>query len=362
MRTVICTTGTSVTGGKIKFDQSIDTEEASTKYRREIDDRLRSLCSDAPETYMIPASAESNSLFRMELNPSDRVYLLHSDTADGKICAEAVENLIRRSWNLRDVRLSEITGLQVANGHRFRRTGINSLFEELDRIYRRHQREIWLNVTGGYKSVVPYVTLFGQLFQLPVVYIFERSESLITLPPAPINFDFERLARAANAIHDLASEGTFDNEERFFQLIDPAPDYLERDWFATLLEKEGKQVTLSAFGLLASQVIQEDEATTVMLSSSALSAYVNASGIAADQFESMLGRVRIRLWRTQKDHAFRGTDLKVAKPGSTAQRMAYFMDVDTVYVCELFPSHDSYTIGLPGKMKDQYTGPWTVHY
>ena len=360
MKTVICTTGTSVAGG-IQF------KEASGTYRRTIDDRLLSLRATAPETYMIPASAESNSLFRMGLDRNDRVFLLHSDTPDGKTCAEAVENLIKRSLNLKNVQLCEIAGLQVTDGNRFRKEGVNSLFGSLDRICRnllnRSQREIWLNITGGFKSVVPYVTLFGQLYQLPVVYIFERSDSLITLPPAPVNFDFERLARAADAIHQLNTDVMFTNESRFFELIDPPPDYLERDWFATLLEREGEEVTLSAFGQLALQVIQEDAATTVNLSCNAQAAYNDAAGTPRAQFNAMLGRVRNPLWRTHKDHAFRGTDLKVAKPGSTAQRMAYYMEENEVYVCELYADHGAYTRGLPGRMQAHYTGgPWTVHH
>ena len=362
MKTVICTTGTSVAGG-IRFDQSIDTEEASKKYRREINHLLQSLPAEDPKTYMTRASAESNSLFRMGLDRNDCVFLLHSDTPDGKTCAEAVKNLIKRKRGPKDVRISKIAGLQVADGHRFRRKGINSLFEELDRIYRLHQPEIWLNVTGGYKSVVPYVTLFGQLYQLPVVYIFERSDSLITLPPAPVNFDFERLARAADAIHDLNTEGTIRNEDRFFNLIDPRPDYLERDWFATLLEREGDEVTLSAFGQLALQVIQEDAATTVNLSRNAQRAYRAAAGTPKEQFNAMLGRVRNPWWRTHKDHAFRGTDLKVAKPGSTAQRMAYYMEENEVYVCELYANHEAYTQGLPRRMQADYAAEqWTVHH
>ena len=99
------------------------------------------------------------------------------------------------------VQLHEIPGLQVTDHDRFRREGIDNLFKILDDISKprldRGQHDVWLNVTGGFKSVVPYVTLFGLLYRLPVVYIFERSNTLITLPPAAINFDFERLARWA---------------------------------------------------------------------------------------------------------------------------------------------------------------------
>jgi CRISPR/Cas system-associated protein Csm6 len=49
--------------------------------------------------------------------------------------------------------------------------------------------QIILNATGCFKSVVPYLTLRGLLYRLNVVYIFEQSNALLTLPPAPIHFD-----------------------------------------------------------------------------------------------------------------------------------------------------------------------------
>ena len=59
--------------------------------------------------------------------------------------------------------------------------------------------EIIFNITGGYKGTIPYLTIFGMLYQQrelngkrikPLIkYLYEESEDIITLPNLPIAFD-----------------------------------------------------------------------------------------------------------------------------------------------------------------------------
>lgn len=346
MKTIICTTGTSIASGV-----PLDRIDKST-----IEKRLKDLRGD-PNTghYLVQASAESHSLFRMNLDPADTVHLLHTQTEEGKVCADALKSLISDSEALgQKVQLHEVHGLQVEDRDRFRREGIDNLFKRLDELSKPHldrgQHDVWLNVTGGFKSVVPYVTLFGLLYRLPVVYIFERSETLITLPPAAINFDFERLAQIDGAIRRLTEEGPMPKDE-FFKEI-PNLDHSKREWISTLLEEEDGLVTLSAFGFLASRVINQ-EIPSIKLSPNALKAYNNAGGDVRRRFTVMLVRVSDPIWRTQKRHPFDRTDLTVFKPGNTSERMAGFVDNDEVYVCELY-QHDQYERELPGRNKADY--------
>ena len=148
------------------------------------------------------------------------------------------------------------------------------------------------------------------------------------------------------------------SRDAFFDLINPRADHSERDWFSTLLEDvDTNEVTLSAFGMLAWRVIQEDEAASVYLSPSAYSVYISTEGVPEEQFNHMLDRVRNKQWRRQKYHNFIGTNLDVAKPGNTNQRMAYYVHDGQVYVCELFPDHETYEKNLPGKYKENYHRP-----
>ena len=119
-------------------------------------------------------------------------------------------------------------------------------------------QQIILNTTGGFKSTVPYLTLYGLLHRLPVVYLLEQSDALLTLPPAPIQFDYGRLSQAADAL-TLLRQVTCLGKEEFFKLIPGVPHH-DRAWYESLLEEEGAVVTLSAFGLLLVEAVQKEQA------------------------------------------------------------------------------------------------------
>jgi hypothetical protein len=254
-----------------------------------------------------------------------------------------------------------VDGLQVADVTRFRRVGMQSLFQLLDRNTQdslNRGDEVILNVTGGFKSVVPYVTLFGLLHQLPVVYLFERSRSLLRLPPVPVAFDYERLGQAIDAMRLLENEVI--PREAFFAAI-PGLEYHRRDWYECLIEEDEGLVTLSAFGslLLRQRLAEQAE---VWIGPGAQRQYAAAGGTTKDQFTFMLDRVADPLWRKAKTHAFAGTDLTVFKPGNTSERMAAIVRDGRIYVCELL-QHDEYERTLPGRRAEQYAlkefRPWT---
>jgi putative CRISPR-associated protein (TIGR02619 family) len=348
-RIIICTTGTSIAQGVPALKDGQDAET----YRQAIRNRLANLRRQLGDhsLFFRKLSAESNSLHRLRVNERDEVVLLHTETLDGQICAEMVKELVEEAAQLK-VELVRIGGLQVDDAGRFRREGVQNLFGEL---HRRcgprlddEQTEIILNATGGFKSTVPYLTLYGLLYRLPVVYIFERSETLIWLPPAPVHFDYERLARAEAALRKLHRETGMKKEE-FFRLI-PNVQHHERPFFETLLEECDGEVTLSAFGLLLAEALAREQAQ-VLISPAAAKVYEQSQGVARDQFTRMLERVRDPLWRKQKRHAIQGTGLTVFKPGRTKERMACVVRGDKVYVCELF-YHD-YSL-IEGKSASDY--------
>ena len=47
-----------------------------------------------------------------------------------------------------------------------------------------------INISGGYKAIIPYMTIFAQLYGIQSVYIYEDSSSLITIPSLPIQIDW----------------------------------------------------------------------------------------------------------------------------------------------------------------------------
>ena len=171
---VICTAGTSVA-------QGVEWRGDEKAYRDGIRQRIQRL---QPGDILRLASAETNSLAKLKITQGDEVALLHSETPDGRICAEEVARLAEKHFETAPT-LREIAGLQVTDAQRFRRIGVQNLFSVLAELH-SHRPDVVLNATGGFKAVVPYLTLYGLMHRLQVIYLFERSDSLITTAAGPL--------------------------------------------------------------------------------------------------------------------------------------------------------------------------------
>lgn len=351
MRTIICTTGTSITGNKIRFDP----EAKGEVYLRAIRERVEEERKKTGKGFLDIVSAETKSLHALNATAQDAIILLHTDTDDGKICAEVVAEVITKEMSIIP-QLKRIAGLQVKDDVAFRKRGIDQLFSVLKELTAGKEygkdEEVILNITGGFKSVVPYVTLFGLLRRFDVAYIFEGSSKLIRMPPLPVQYDFERIGQAMEAIRRLRASGVMKKDD-FFALI-PDLDFHDRRWYECLLEDDGDSVTLSVIAdhLLG---IRDEERLTVMLHPHARDAIDRGSGsINREQFLFILERVSDALWRDSKRHIFKGTDLEVYKPGNTSQRLAGFTQGRVFYACELYGDHNEYERDLVRRQRAQY--------
>src|SRR5262249_7005150 len=282
-------------------------------YQARIEHKLQRTRAEHPgNEFLTHASAETHALVRAKVGERDEVVLLSSETDDGEICAEHLATLAERELGCR-TKVVQIKGLQVRDGKRFRSLGIRSLFEAMDRYTRDRARdEIHLNVTGGFKGTVPYLVLYGMFNGIPVSYVYEFSNTLITLPPFAIEFDWERIVPAEEAIFSLFKEGALPLET-WRQLL-PLDYEANKDRYDILFEIDGGLVGLSAVGYLMKARLEAAESEgDLYLSPSARTSLETSSGGARAHLESMLTRVRNPLHRASGKHAesLHKTDLKV---------------------------------------------------
>ena len=345
---IICTTGTSIARGVQRLD-----EVGVKKYNQLIKNRVdvEQKKSKKSDDFIRTISAEMNSLNSFGLDKSDKVVLLHTETEDGLICAENIALLIKKCFNL-DSALVKVNGMQVNDALRFRKEGIQNLFKELDRlIYGYSPENIVLNGTGGFKGVVPYLTLYGLLNRISTLYLFEFSNELIKLPPVPISYDYDRLNKAYKALEKIDIE-SFIPEETFFKLI-PDLKYEDRPWFESLIEDIGDgEVTMSPFALIMWESMRKNEGQ-IYLSKQALKSYTNSSGQVREQFNFMLSRITNPLWRNDKIHPCKGSDMEFYKPGNTSERIAAITKGNDVYICELM-QHAEYEKKISTCQKKNY--------
>ena len=104
-----------------------------------------------------------------------------------------------------------------------------------------------LNLTGGFKSLVPYTVLIGMLKGVPAKYIFEQSSALIPLPMMPVELARSRLEPLRPLLERIQNETAIPPAD-----LDKAlPSFEERATLAPLFEDLGQgQVSLSPVGFL----------------------------------------------------------------------------------------------------------------
>jgi hypothetical protein len=252
----------------------------------------------------------------------------------------------------------EIKGLQVRDGRRFRNTGIGELFDAIHRETReRSADEVHLNATGGFKGTVPYLVLYGMFNELAVSYVYEHSDTLITLPPIAVQFDWERIAPAAEAIFTVFQEAGI--EERRWRGLLPDDYEANRDRYDSLFEFDEGQVGLSAIGYLMKQRLDAANAQAeVLISPRAAAVLVRSAGEIRAHFASMLKRVRNPLHRARsrlRRRAVRSTQrirtLHRRKPAAAKRLRARSFR-------ETRPERRARLRCRPGRHRQGASGPW----
>lgn len=149
-------------------------------------------------------SAEISSLLKIaESKPKDTfgVYLLCTDTLESAVCAWAIQQWFE--FNKKDKKYTQFTihfgfdeayivkDLRVTNQKDYEQ-GFMNLIEAIDN--KKAKKGDILNITGGYKALIPILTLYGQLREMPLKYLYNEAELkdavLVTVGNLPIGFDW----------------------------------------------------------------------------------------------------------------------------------------------------------------------------
>lgn len=257
MKTYLCTCGVSVlVKRRMDFDRlrHVPLSER-TKFNTEIQ-ALKDRALDALEPLRLPddldeTSAEIKSLIRMNVSRDDKIVLIATDTLDGQLCAEIVRDFLveRDLCPAGLISIENIAGLQATDGQKFRKEGLRNLF---DFLLRFEYKDAVFNPTGGFKSVVPYVTLAGMLFNKPVCYIHEDSDDLITLAGLPLTLDDDIIFKVEGKLRRIEQESSI-------SLADWKQGMNFYDHrIGVLVEEIDDQITLSGLGFLFWEKFKKD--------------------------------------------------------------------------------------------------------
>ncbi|MFU8802201.1 MAG: putative CRISPR-associated protein [Bradymonadaceae bacterium] len=201
------------------------------------------------------ASAECNSTALIAQRserarePIAQIYLFATDTIDGMLAARVVRELLIVAVPGARVDVERIAGLQVRNANDFLRYGLPEYVKKLYQLLENAPPETFrrvFNPTGGFKSVVPYLTMIAMLEGAQTQYLFEGSSELIELQPLPIAID-DAVVQAALPLlaraHELGSLSLLEIED---ELALGVP--FHQSPHASLWEREEGQYFASGLG------------------------------------------------------------------------------------------------------------------
>lgn len=103
------------------------------------------------------------------------------------------------------IELRVIKGLQVKDRKKFNE-GMSNLITEIYKIAGGSWDNVIINITGGYKATIPFLTILAQVNRCRMYYIFEETDSLIKIPYIPIDVKWKIFEENEKFFFDLEKE------------------------------------------------------------------------------------------------------------------------------------------------------------
>jgi len=347
----ICTVGTSIANGceELKNSQREGAAWVSEllNLAEQIDKKIKNI--DLTNSKKIRAlSAELNTLDRMKISRNDIIILLATDSALGRVCSQKLSDVLKKLYNC-DVYIKQIIGLQVYDAKKLKEEGLKNLIkvvvdDYIDNDNFKHNYDIIVNPTGGYKAIVPFLSILGMLYGRHSTYVFEFAGELISLPPLPITFDISIYERAKEALKFIDKEAAVTKEAYLSKIKDF--DSLEEDTFLSFTEPfEDNLITLSPLAYVFLNI--DNNTKKCKISKQVQTKLQTLNSNKKVIIERLIENSSNPLWRKQKHHNWSDSDFFIIKQGNTSERLAGFMRGDIFHIALAYPNHDEYETELP---------------
>ena len=241
---IITTVGMSlILNSEIPFDKTLEQEEfrESLFEERDIKNLEASLFGFVNQKGAI-ASAELASLDKIDQRGKAEIHLLCTETVLSHLCGRVLQKKLGER-----AKIHVVKGLQVKDLVKFKREGVSNLLCAIERIAQHgtYWEDVVLNITGGYKAIVPIMTIIGQVQKLSTYYIFQENDDskydLIEMPRMPVDFRVEVFERFADEFERFGEKG-----DGVLEKSSLSNDFLEA--CAGCLEVDGETVAVNSVG------------------------------------------------------------------------------------------------------------------
>lgn len=179
------------------------TEEEAKKIEQKILEDLRGRDKEDKRN-----GAELNSTYYLmkKYFSGDTVYLIVSDSIDGKVSGNIIKVLLEEKLNVNKVIIKVVEKLNITKEYDFAKKGLRNLSSVVAKIIKGNEHNSIISPIGGLKAQIFTVGLIGQLFKIPTYYLYENSTTIIELLPLPIALDMNFFQNNIKIISQLSKE------------------------------------------------------------------------------------------------------------------------------------------------------------
>lgn len=240
MKKIITTVGTSLFTNLLKDDQNY--KNLKDKPHKDWDsnssyiDELRKKISSKTKNETDSAELQSLAKIRTKIQGDVEVFLIATDTILSRLACEVLKekipsilnNNIEVSFN---PQLDVVSELQVKDREKFQKEGLVNLLNRIEKIASGYWENLIFNITGGYKAVIPYLTILAQVHSVVSYYTFQDSDEdkfeLLEIPNLPLSIKEELFNQYWEEFAKLESENTISKDNFQFQFLQDANSCLE---------------------------------------------------------------------------------------------------------------------------------------
>lgn len=202
------------------------------------------------------ACAELASLQKINPERDADVYLLCTETVTSYMCGRVLQRYLGER-----AKLSYIPDLRVDDAVKFESSGFFKLLEKVKEI-KGDGNDAVVNISGGYKILIPPMTLIAQLEHMTIYYLYEDTDKCIEIGNLPISFDWDVIEEFVVYLHNdtkrINAPDEVINRMRLLKLV--KNDSRELSIIGNLLKKYSDRespLTYTIFGYFVEHKVAE---------------------------------------------------------------------------------------------------------
>ncbi|ADQ42015.1 CRISPR-associated protein, APE2256 family [Caldicellulosiruptor acetigenus I77R1B] len=159
------------------------------------------------------------------------ISVIHSDTPDGIMAALINKKVIELVFKDSTVSLVKVGDVDISNEVKLQRSLGYFMQIVADKLFNGSKETTFFAPIGGYKYMAYLGYVAGALFGYSSGYMYEKGQKLLTIPPIPIEINFDLITKNKNFIRNLLTEGqlnyqSLSPDEK--EIVDTMPYFFEK--------------------------------------------------------------------------------------------------------------------------------------